>query len=403
MTWVVAQLGARMHYAVPRVLHEAGCLERLYTDIYADNALLRPLHRLPGYSLPPSMRRLLGRVDARIPRERVVSYPLFGLMYYARRVLAADSETMGTVHLSAGATFGKRVVRDGFGGARAVYTFNTAALEILTIARERGLFSVLEQTIAPRALEEDLLAEERARFPEWESQHQRGGVADETAKREVDEWALADMILCGSQFVQDGIARCGGPVERCVVVPYGIDASFPTPVPRPHSGPLRVLTVGQVCLRKGAPYALEAAEMLKGIAELRWVGQVTLQTKAHQRLAKTIQLTGTVPRTEIGAHYEWADVIFLPSVCEGSALVTYEALSRGLPVVTTPHAGSVVRDGVDGFIVSVGDAAAMAARLRQIHEDRTLLARLSAGAMESAREVSLPAYRERLLRVLGLR
>jgi glycosyltransferase involved in cell wall biosynthesis len=307
---------------------------------------------------------------------------------------------MSTVHLWAGATFGKRVVRDGFGGAQAVYAFNTAALELLTIARERGLFTVLEQTIAPRALEETLLAEERARFPDWESQHQRGGAADETAKREVDEWALADMILCGSQFVQDGIARCGGPVERCVVVPYGVDASSPKPAPRPHSGPLRVLTVGQVCLRKGAPYALEAAEMLKGIAHLRWVGQVNLHTKAHDRLAKAIQLTGTVPRTEIVVHYDWADVFFLPSVCEGSAVVTYEALTWGLPVVTTTHAGSVVRDGVDGFIVSVGDTTAMAARLRQLHEDRTLLARLASGAIESARTVSFPAYRERLLRVL---
>ena len=34
-TWVVARLGAYMHYAVPRILHRAGRLERFYTDFYA--------------------------------------------------------------------------------------------------------------------------------------------------------------------------------------------------------------------------------------------------------------------------------------------------------------------------------------------------------------------------------
>jgi hypothetical protein len=34
-SWTVAQLGARMHYAVPRILHEAGILDRFYTDICA--------------------------------------------------------------------------------------------------------------------------------------------------------------------------------------------------------------------------------------------------------------------------------------------------------------------------------------------------------------------------------
>jgi len=35
MPWITAQIGAREHYAVPRVLHRAGKLERLYTDFWA--------------------------------------------------------------------------------------------------------------------------------------------------------------------------------------------------------------------------------------------------------------------------------------------------------------------------------------------------------------------------------
>ena len=49
-----------------------------------------------------------------------------------------------------------------------------------------------------------------------------------------------------------------------------------------------------------------------------------------------------------------ADVFVFPSLFEGSAVVTYEALAAGLPSVVTPSAGSVVRDGVEGFIVPRG-------------------------------------------------
>ena len=45
----------------------------------------------------------------------------------------------------------------------------------------------------------------------------------------------------------------------------------------------------------------------------------------------------------------------LPSLAEGSAEVTYEAIAAGVPVVTTRAAGSVVRDGIEGRIVPERD------------------------------------------------
>jgi glycosyltransferase involved in cell wall biosynthesis len=312
-----------------------------------------------------------------------------------------DWEKLSAVHLWAGSEFGRRVVHDGFGDAVAVYTFNTAALEILRAARERGLFTVMEQTIAPRAMEEMLLAEEQERFPGWDPPRQRGGAADATVEREAEEWALADVITCGSEFVRNSIASCGGPVERCVVVPYGVDGRFSIRRTRRNGGPLRVLSVGEAGLRKGASYALETAKLLRGMAELRWVGPITLNAQARARFEGHMEMTGAVPRSQILPHYEWADVFFLPSVCEGSATVTYEALTCGLPVITTPNAGSMVRNGIDGFVVPVRDTAAMAARLRQLHEDRDLLERMSTNASESFPETSLSAYQARLLRALG--
>src|SRR5208283_380502 len=111
--------------------------------------------------------------------------------------------------------------------------------------------------------------------------------------------------------------------------------------------PLRVLTVGTVGLRKGSPYVLEAAKQLTGKAVFRMVGGIGVTREAETQLREHLELTGAVSRNEIAKHFEWADVFLLPSICEGSATVTYEALAHGLPVICTPNTGSVVRDGME--------------------------------------------------------
>ncbi|MEZ0273845.1 MAG: glycosyltransferase family 4 protein, partial [Roseimicrobium sp.] len=311
-----------------------------------------------------------------------------------------DTNQMSEVHLWAGRVFGDRIVQSGFGKATAVYTFNTAALEILRAARKQGLFTVVEQTIVPRAIEDALLKQEHARHPDWDPAKKFGQAAEMTARREAEEWALADLIVCGSEFVRDGIAQCGGPVDRCAVVPYGVDSQFGISHHERDSGPLRVLTVGELGLRKGASYCLETARALGTAAEFRWVGPSALSAEATAEIARSIHLTGMVPRSEVRSHYEWADVFFLPSVCEGSATVTYEALTCGLPVLTTRNAGSTVEDGKTGFVTAVGDVQAMVMRLRQLHEDRTLLKQMSTAAAVHAPDLSLSAYQHRLLGLL---
>jgi glycosyltransferase involved in cell wall biosynthesis len=102
----------------------------------------------------------------------------------------------------------------------------------------------------------------------------------------------------------------------------------------------------------------------------------------------------------MAAHYRWADVLVLPSICEGSATVCYEALAAGLSVITTPNAGSVVRDGLDGFVVPIRDARALAEKLEQLASDPRLLADMSASAAARACEFTIAGYAERLLSVI---
>jgi glycosyltransferase involved in cell wall biosynthesis len=87
-------------------------------------------------------------------------------------------------------------------------------------------------------------------------------------------------------------------------------------------------------------------------------------------------------------------------LAEGSAEVTYEALAAGLPVITTRSAGSVVRDGIEGFIIPERDPEKLTVAIRQIVEDRSLRDRMSVAARTRARDYTWQRYAGRLLAVL---
>ncbi len=164
---------------------------------------------------------------------------------------------------------------------------------------------------------------------------------------------------------------------------------------------MRVLTVGTVCLRKGLPYVAQVAEALKGQMTFRVVGPCRLLDAGLQNLRSVVEFVGSVPRSEVQVHFEWADVFLFPSLCEGTATVCYEALAAGLPVICTPNAGSVVRDGIEGFLVPVRDVPAIVDRLRKLDGDRRLLARMSEAALARREYFSMSTYAARLQEALS--
>ena len=148
-------------------------------------------------------------------------------------------------------------------------------------------------------------------------------------------------------------------------------------------------------------YLYQALERL-GATEVtaRLVGAVALQEPYRGLLARRSELTGLVPRTEIRWHYEWADLLIFPTICDSFGIVQVEALSAGLPVITTPNAGSVVRDGVDGFIVPIRDAEALAEKIDLLAHNAELLGWMSQNAKERSQEFSWEKYGERLVGTL---
>lgn len=389
-----------MHYAVPRMLQAAGRLEHLNTDICGTSGVPTFLNRIPKQFQPSALRRLIGRVPEGIPAAQIRTCPRLGWEYAVKRATARTPSDHSGVALWAARKFSQFAIQQGFAGASGIYGISGECLEQLEAGRRAGLWTAVEQIIAPRRIVDRLLAEEEECFPDWQSVAAADRFAEEFARRECQEWVQADVVVCGSEFVRTNVIEQGGDPRRCVVVPYGVDSRFSIHRDRRDPGPLRVLTIGDVGLRKGSPYVFEAARRLSGLAEFRMVGKADISEKARAMLAATLSLIPKVPRADIHHHYAWADVFLLPSICEGSATVVYEALAAGLPVITTPNTGSVVRDGIDGFVVPIRDPDAITEKLGHLAGNTALRQAMSANANARSRAFTLACYAERLFRAL---
>jgi glycosyltransferase involved in cell wall biosynthesis len=296
-------------------------------------------------------------------------------------------------------SMGRSAAVMNFGAATHLFTMLGEFPPLVVAARERGL-TVVSEIYTLLSLE-GRLAEERKQFPSWEP----GSFDYDSVRREFpSEQILLSQthhFLCPSDSVRDDLVTNHGiPAERTGVVPYGVHERWLELIPAPKTG--RILLVGTANLRKGIHYLAMTAEKLSAQhprLEFRVAGDVS-RAVADQPVCRHLQFLGRVPRHLIQEEFRTADVFVLPSLAEGSAEVTYEALAAGLPVIATKSAGSVVRNGIEGIIVPERDPQAIADAIRELTENRDLRDRMSVAARERARDFTWERYGQRLLAYL---
>ena len=405
----VAMLGARMHYAVPRLLHEAGLLERFYTDSYIGNKpwLEAGLRAIPSGLRPAAVARWLGRKEAVLPPSRVTSFEGLGIWYGRARSRARTPAEHSHIAREAAQRFNSGILQQGLGHAPVVWGFNGAALELFEAAKRQNKICVLEQTILPLALERRLLAEEQLRWPGWEKAPTNWAEPLALDGREEAEWTLADAIVTGSDFVRAGLIELGVSPGKIHVIPYGVDQKrFAAPAdsqrsPRAAGAPLKALFAGEVGLRKGVPDLLEAVRDFRpGEIELRFAGGVSLRADKVAPYQSLATFLGHVSRAHMRELFQWADVFVISSIVEGSATVTYEAIMAGCPVIATPNTGSIIQNGIDGFIVPIHSPQQIAAALRRYCDEPALLPAQQHALADTRTLADLERYKKDLVQLI---
>src|SRR6185436_3973192 len=117
--------------------------------------------------------------------------------------------------------------------------------------------------------------------------------------------------------------------------------------------PLRVLFVGVFALRKGAAAVLEAMSRLaKEPVEFCVVGSIAIDIPAPLRDSPKVKWIGPVSRESTTSFYRNADLFLFPTVSDGFGMTQVEARGWKLPVIATPFCAPIVKDGINGLVLT---------------------------------------------------
>ncbi len=360
--WICSQTEGREHYAIPRALHTQDKLKRLFTDYWAG-----PLTRMFG------PQQLKDRYHQELQSASVVGFnPLFLTTRLLRNCLPGRFKTPYDYYLYAGSRYSRQVGTSLKKKTASLpgdffFGYDTGFLEAAEMAKALGLHTILGQ-IDPSRKEYEIVLEEEKKFPGL-SRYPLS-IPDAYFNRRKQEWDLADLIVVNSPWSKQALVEQRVPEQRLRVIPLAYEGPVRNEAlaPKNASG-ITVLFLGQVILRKGIQYLLEAAQHLKGEpVEFRVVGPLGINLGAWPDLPPHVKWVGSVPRSRVKAEYLAADVFVLPTLSDGFAITQIEAMSYGVPVIATSNCGEVVNHQQDGWIIPPRDGNALAKVIQEYLE-----------------------------------
>lgn len=390
--WICSQLGAREHYAVPRALHCAGRLHEFHTDLWSAGPW--KIARFLG----SGGRDLAGRFHPGLSRAKVYSYPLEGIPLALRTRFAPPSLRCDT-ELDHGRWLDSEVIRHRNRQISApFFSYTGTFLGTAHALRDSGALRVLGQ-VDPGEVEEEIVQRERALYPDWEADGPV--ITDRFREHRRAEWEEADVIVVNSEWSHRALVRQGVPEAKLRIIPLAYEASRLPPVPRLDGPRLRVLWLGQVILRKGIQYLLEAARLLADEPVVFTVaGPIGISSQALASAPSNVRITGPVSRSLAADLYATHDLFVLPTLSDGFGLTQLEAMAHGLPVIATPCCGKVIVPDRNGRLVPPADPHALAEVIAALAADRDLVRGMSAEAVMTSREFGLDRLSEALLQLV---
>ena len=198
--------------------------------------------------------------------------------------------------------------------------------------------------------------------------------------------AAVDFLVCIGRFARSQMMQLspGTQWHKFEICPLGVDPQLFLPADRSAANdqPFNILCVGRLTPAKGQRVLIEACQLMRDKGRnfrLVMVGagpdEMDLKSLvAELGLQQKVEFTGPLNQDQVIQRYAKADVFALPSFSEGIPVVLMEAMASGVPCVTTRITGipELIRDGVDGLLVTPSDAIELADALMALMDDPEL-------------------------------
>lgn len=288
----------------------------------------------------------------------------------------------------------------------AVFAYEDIAYNSFKAAKVGNLKCYYDLPIGYWRAARELMQSEIYEKPEWAST--MVGFHDSSRKLEKKdlELELADHIFVASSFTKKTLSRFPGQLNEISVIPYGFPAVNYEKKNFSKMTRLKILFVGGLSQRKGIENLFSAVNKIgRDHVELTIVGgKIGGFCEVLEKELLNCNYIPKLPHSDILKLMRTQDVFVFPSLFEGFGLVITEAMSQGLPVITTDRTigPDIINSGENGYIIEAGNTELLITALEEILLDRKKLEHFSKSGLEIAANRDWSVYGEELASKLSL-
>lgn len=257
---------------------------------------------------------------------------------------------------------------------QAIVTWGLQAEPIIKCAHSKGIKVILERGSSHVVYQRDILLEEAKLFG-TSTAYLEKSFSPARMERELWEYREADLIVVPSTFVKRTFIEQGISENKLFVNNFGVDLNAFYPKEK-KDDVFRIIYTGQLTLRKGVHYLLQAFDELKlAGAELWLVGKKSDEIIPFLKKYNTgVSCFAPVPQNQLAGFYNSCDVFVMCSIEEGLAMVQPQAMACGLPLICTTNTGGedLITDGEEGFVLSIRNVEKLKEKLSYMYHNRDI-------------------------------
>ncbi len=266
------------------------------------------------------------------------------------------------------------------------YFWPGASLDTFKVAKSAGRILLTENINTHQATSKQILDAEYFRL----GIHPNHGIDEKRIDDEDAKLALIDYVFSPSDEVSQSLLDAKVPREKIIATSYGLDSTnilLPEEVDgRATRTKLTAIFVGEINIRKGVHLLLENWVNAGVNGKLKLVGNIDPSARHLIEPYLKIRNIEHIPFTrDLRSLYLSADIFLMPSLEEGSPLVTYLALGAGLPSIVSPMGGGgIINHGSEGLVVAPHNADGWIDAIRKLFSDAELRMHMSKNAFRKA-------------------